>query len=127
MAIAMAETSYTEDLSRLAYYADSKGYAQAYELKEKIINKVGREIENERLETQDRLIRILRIVYKDNFSRFEKDIARVALLNLESTEGLNMAQCFVYAIWKEYKMESDTNFLEEFKQRWRVSAKKWYL
>lgn len=115
MAIAMAETSYTDDLSILAHFADSQSYERAFKLKNEIIDKVEREIESKRLKEQDKLVRIFMAAYENDFSRFKSDVSKVALLNLESTEGLNMAQRFLYGFWQEFGEDFNIEF---FEQRW---------
>lgn len=115
MAIAMAETSYTADLDILAYYADSQSREQACKLKKEIIDKVEREIESKRLKEQDKLVRIFMAAYENDFSRFKSDVSKVALLNLESTEGLNIAQRFLYGFWQEFGEDFNIEF---FEQRW---------
>lgn len=115
MAIAMAETSYTADLDILAYYADSQSREQACKLKKEIIDKVEREVEDARREEQDKLIRIFMTAYENDFSRFKSDVAKVALLNLDSTEGLDMAQRFLYGFWQEHEVGFD---IDQFERRW---------
>lgn len=115
MAISDAFGSYTTDLDILTHFADSQGYEQAFKLKNEIIDKVEREIESKRLKELDKLIRIFMTAYENDFSRFKSDVSKVALLNLESTEGLDMAQRFLYGFWKEYK--EDFN-IDLFERRW---------
>lgn len=99
MAISDALPAYGRDLDALVSLAENQ--EKARELKKKIYDSFYKEIKaSTDFEALRKISKVLRITYDGDLARLKKDIAKMALLDLNSLEGMDVAQRFVYSLWE---------------------------
>lgn len=99
MAISDAIPAYWYDLDALVSLAENQ--ERARELQKKVsagFNKEAKARTN--FEALRKISKVLWITYDKDLARFKKDIAKMALLDLNDLRGMDMVQRFVYALWE---------------------------
>jgi len=99
MAISDAIPAYLYDLVELVHLAENQ--ERARELQKKIGEGLSKEIKDStEFVAQRKIFKVLQITYNGDLVRLKKDIAKMALLDLNDLEGMNLVQRYVYAIWE---------------------------
>lgn len=101
MAIYDAIPAYFHNLDELVHLAGSENYAKAIELRQKLNKDVSEEIRaRTNFEALKKISKVLWITYDRDLTRLKKDIAKMALLDLNDLKGMDMVQRFVYSLWE---------------------------
>lgn len=118
MAIAFTSSGYSSDyIKDLNMLTDLAGTEEAKKLREKICDRVDKRIN---FESRRQLFQLLKITYDGDLDWFKRDIAKIALLNLDSTEGLDKAQRFLYVIWKNGFGSLREELIQNLEQLWEI-------
>lgn len=101
MAISDALPAYGRDLDALVSLVGGEKYEMAKELQRRINEGLNKEA-NARadFEALKKISKVLWITYDRDLAKLKKDIAKMALLDLNDLEGMDMVQRFVYSIWE---------------------------
>lgn len=101
MAISDAISTYYHDIENLVNLAGIENYDKARELRHKLNKDVSEEIRaRTNFEALKKISKVLWITYDKDLARFKKDIAKMALLDLNDLKSMDMVQRFVYALWE---------------------------
>jgi len=113
MAILNAPTGFVVKLDRLVDYARNSEMENADKLKEEIIAGIVEEINRKSdADARRKLFKILKISYDGDFANLKTDVAKIALLDLDSIVGLDKVQRFLYAVWENCISDSKEEFLQ---------------
>lgn len=88
--------------SRLVDIAQPEHREEAEELKQKIAKEFLSEVDKKvDADARRKLFKVLRITYNGDLDWLKRDLAKIVLLDLDSTEGLDKVQRFLYAVWEQ--------------------------
>lgn len=88
--------------SRLVDIAQPEHREEAEELKQKIAKEFLSEVDKKvDADARRRLFKVLRITYDGDLDWLKRDLAKIVLMDLDSTEGLDKVQRFLYAVWEQ--------------------------
>lgn len=99
MGISDALPTYGRDLDALVSLAENQ--EKARELRKKVYDSFYKEIKaSTDFEALKKISKVLWITYDKDLARFKKDIAKMALLDLNDLKSMDMVQRFVYSLWE---------------------------
>lgn len=101
MGISDAIPAYYHDIENLVNLAGIENYDKARELRHKLNKDVSEEVDaRTKFEALKKISKVLWITYDRDLARLKKDIAKMALLDLNDLKDMDMVQRFVYSLWE---------------------------
>lgn len=100
--MAILNAPFFEHVSRLVDIAQPEHHEEAEELRQKIAKEFISEVDK-KVDTDARrkLFKVLKITYDGDLDWLKRDLAKIVLMDLDSTEGLDKVQRFLYAVWEQ--------------------------
>lgn len=124
MAISDAIPAYWYDLDALVSLAENREAAR--ELKKKVSEGFNKEAKaRTNFEALRKISKVLWVTYDKDLTRLKKDIAKMALLDLNDLKDMDMVQRFVYALWEVCFNEfrgSKEELLQSLENSWGVES-----
>lgn len=118
MAIAFTSSGYSSDyIKDLNMLTDLAGTEEAKKLREKICDRVDKRIN---FESRRQLFQLLKITYDGDLGWLKRDIAKIALLDLGSIDGLDKVQRFLYVIWNNGFDGLREELIQNLEQLWEI-------